>query len=270
MGFIRGFFLVIVSVLLFLSFLCINLFGILSLSLNYNNFQNESVSVIQDSLQSFNITNQIGEAYPMIQLYCQTHSNYTFNTGGYTFNIPCNIAMQGTSAIIQEGAKEITQQVYYTKYDCDFLNCASSTQIPLFLLSEKAYNFWTDKLRISLAVSFVLLVLLFLLARKKPNMPLLSGILLSVSSIPFIKLDILLNLFSTKLFDKFLKIFFSQSFYFSIRVLIAGVVLIAIGIIFKIFDVGFFISNLILKIKKSESKQINNKLVKTSVKKKSK
>lgn len=276
MGAIRGFFLVVVSVLLFLSFICINLFGILSLSLSYDNFQKESVSVIQGSLQSFNITNKIQEAYPMIQLYCQTNSNYIFNAGGYNFNIPCSIALQGTSVIIQEGAKEITRQVYYAKYDCNFLDCATSSQISLFLLSEKAYNFWTDKLRISLAVSFILLILLFLLVKKKPNMPLLSGILLVISSTPFVKLDILLNLFSNKLFDKFLRIFFSQSFYFSTRVLIVGIVLTIIGIVFKMFDVGFFISNLISKIKKPEKSkkqqnvQVGKKPAKTPAKKKSK
>jgi hypothetical protein len=253
MGVIRGIFLVIVSVLLFLSFICVNLFGILSLSMTYDNVQNQSISFIQNSLSGFNLTDKIQEVYPLIQSVCQTNPNYVFNVANYSIDIPCNVALQGPNAIAKEGAKNFIHQIYYANYDCDFLNCAKSTQLPLFLLSEKAYNFWTDKFRISLAVSFVLLVTLLFLVKKKENMPLLSGILLSVSSMPFIKLDVLLNTFSNKMISQFLKVFFSQAFYFSLRVLIVGLVLIGLGIIFRIFDIGFFISNLISKIKKSDS-----------------
>jgi hypothetical protein len=253
MGVIRGIFLVIVSVLLFLSFICVNLFGILSLSMTYDNVQNQSVSLVQTAVQNLNLTDKIQEAYPMIQSICQANPNYVFAITNYSINLSCDVVLQGTDAIIIEGTKEVIHQIYYANYDCDFLNCIKSTQVPLFLLSEKAYNFWTDKFRISLAVSFVLLVILLFLVKKKENMPLLSGILLSVSSLPFIKLDVLLNTFSDKIVSQFLKVFFSQAFYFSLRALIVGLVLIGLGVIFRIFDIGFFISNLISKIKKTDS-----------------
>jgi hypothetical protein len=267
MGAIRRIFLVIVSVLLFLSFICVNLFGILSLSLTYNNVENQSVSVIQNSLSGLNVTDKIQEVYPLIKSVCQTNPNYVFSVTNYSIDIPCDVALQGTNAIAKEGAKNIVHQIYYTKYDCNFLDCAKSTQLPLFLLSEKAYNFWKEKFRISLIVSFVLLILLLLLVERKANMPILSGILLAISSLPFIKLDILLNTFSNKMISQFLKIFFSQSFYFSLRALIVGIVLIGLGIIFKIFNIGFFISNLISKIKKPEK---GKQTVKKSVKPKQK
>jgi hypothetical protein len=267
MGGIRKFFLVIVAVLLFLSFICVNLFGVLSLSLSYNNFQNQSVSVIQSSLQNFNMISQIQSSLPTIQQYCQTHSSYASNAAGYSIIIPCAAAFQGVNAILEEGAKQITQQIYYSSYNCNFLDCIKSSQAPLFLLSEKAYILWTEIFRIFLAISFVLLVLLLFLVDKKENMLLLSGILLTIPSLIFLKLDLLLNkLFSTQVFYNFLKIFFSQSFYFSLRALIIGIVLIGMGIVFKMFDIGFFISNLISKIKKPTGKQI----VKKSVKSKSK
>jgi hypothetical protein len=267
MGAIRRIFLVIVSVLLFSSFICVNLFGILSLSLTYNHIEDQSVSVIQNSLSGFNITDKIQEVYPLIKSVCQNDPNYVFSVTNYSINIPCSVALQGTNAIAKEGAKNIIHQIYYAKYDCNFLDCAKSTQLPLFLLSEKAYNFWTEKFRISLAVSFALLVFLFFLVEKKANMPFISGILLAVSSLPFIKLDILLNTFSNKIISQFLKIFFSQSFYFSLKVLIVGLILIGLGIVFKMFDVGFFVSNFISKIKKSEKEK---QPIKKSVKPKQK
>jgi len=271
MGGIRKFFLVIVSVLLFLTFICVNLFGILSLSLSYNNFQNQSVPIIQSSLQSFNVISQIQSSLPAIQQYCQTHSSYTSNAAGYSIIIPCTAAFQGVDAIIEEGAKQITQQIYYTTYDCNSLDCLKISQVSLFLLSEKAYVLWTEIFRISLVISFVLLVLLFFLVEKKENILLLSGILLTIPSFILLKLDFLLDkLFSTQVFYNFLKIFFSQSFYFSLRSLIVGIVLIGLGIIFKIFNVGFFISNLISKIKKPTGKQIVKKTVKPQQKTKPK
>jgi hypothetical protein len=266
MGVIRGIFLVIVSVLLFLSFICVNLFGILSLSMTYDNVQNQSVSLVQTTIQNLNLTDKIQQAYPMMQAVCQANPNYVFAITNYSLNLSCNVVMQGTDAIITEGTKEVIHQIYYANYDCDFLNCIKSTQLPLFLLSEKAYNFWIDKFRISLAVSFVLLVLLLFLVKKKENMPLLSGILLSVSSLPFIKLDVLLNTFSNKMVSQFLKVFFSQAFYFSLRALIVGLVLIGLGIVFRLFDIGFFISNLISKIKKTDDKKVTKTISKTKPK----
>ena len=263
MGVIRGIFLVIVSVLLFLSFICVNLFGILSLSITYDNVQNQSVSLVQTAVQNLNLTDKIQQAYPMMQSICKANPNYVFAITNYSINFSCDVIMQGTDAIINEGTKEVIHQIYYTNYDCDFLNCIHSTQVPVFLLSEKAYNFWTDKFRISLAVSFVLLVLLLFLVKKKENMPLLSGILLSVSSLPFIKLDVILNTFSNKIISQFLEVFFSQAFYFSLRTLIVGLVLIGLGIIFKIFDIGFFISNLISKIKKTDNSKAIKKISKS-------
>ena len=271
MGVIRGIFLVIVSVLLFLSFICVNLFGILSLSLTYENVQNQSVPIVQTALQDSNMTNKIQEVYPLIQAVCQTSPNYIFVVANYSITIPCTVALQGSDAIIKEGIKNVIHQIYYTNYDCDFLNCIKSSQLPVFLLSEKAYNFWIEKFRISLAVSFVLLVLLLFLLEKKANMPILSGILLAISSSIFIKLDLIFNSLSNKMVSQILKVFFSQSFYFSLKVLIVGIVFIGIGILLKMFKVGFFISNLISKIKPSEKvKQITKKPVKSKQKSKSK
>jgi hypothetical protein len=256
MGFIRGFLLVIVAVLLFVSFLSLNLFWSLSSSLTYDNVQQESVSIIEDVLyDNVDINKHIGEIYPVIQLYCQNNSDYVFSYEGYAFDIPCNVAMQGPEAIIEESTKDLIHGIYYADYDCDFIDCFEDIGFKLdgtyslFLISEKAHDYWTSKLYLFILISLILSVLVFFLVEKKTNMPILAGSLLIVSSLPFIKLDSFLNLFSDKIFVKLLNIFFSQTYCVSIQLLIMGIVLLSLGIIMKFFKVGFFISNLISKIR---------------------
>ncbi len=263
MGVIRSFFIVLVSVLLFVSFVGLNLFGILSLSLNYDQVQKAAPTIANDLIQDFNLSSEIQRVYPELQLYCLNNSDYVFSAKGYTFDIPCSSVNQGDNAIINEGVNDLIHQVYYTSYSCNFLDCAKSTQIPLFLISQKAYDYWTNKFYIFLVSSLIFLIILFLLTEKKSNASIISGILLTASSILFIKFDAIINSFSDKIVYQFLTIFFSQAFYVSLRFLILGILILIAGIVFKLFNIGMFISNLIGKIKK-----IPDKSVKDSAKKK--
>jgi hypothetical protein len=257
MGVIRSILLVLVVVLLFFSFFAINLFYTLSLSLNYDNLQRESASIVKDLLKEVNLTNIIGNQYALIELYCKNNSDFIFSAEGYTFDIPCNTALQGEDAIIEEGAKDLVHNIYYDEYDCNFIDCFKKSPIPLFLFSEKTYNFFTSKIYLLLTASLVLLGLSLLLVKKKTNLSILAGILLIISSLPFLKLDYFFSLYPDKIILKFLKIFFSQAYFVSVRALIAGIILLAAGIVMDIFKLGFKISNLFSKIrgKKNEDKQ---------------
>ncbi len=251
MGFIRGILLVFVSSLLFLSIFCATLFWTLSLSLNYDTLQTESVAVIMDFLQDNGLANHVKEIFPSIQKNCQNSSEYVFSYGENTYDVPCSIALQGEDAIIKETVKDSVRKVYYAEYNCNFLDCMKEMQIPMFLISEKAYIYWSKQTYLFLTISLVLSILLFFFAEKKTNVPIILGSFLIISSLPFIKLESLLALFSDKNpLLQFLKIFFSQVYSVSIRVLIAGIIFLVAGIILKIFKIGFFISNLISKIKK--------------------
>ena len=266
MGVIRGILLVLVAVILFLSLFLVNLLWTLSLSLNYDNIQRESVLIAKYFLNETNISTEIQAVYPLIQLYCQNNSDYVFVVENFTLDIPCGVALRGGDAIIEEGIKDVIHQIYYTKYDCEFLDCMKNSAVPLFLVSEKANQFWYGKFYLFLIISLILFGLVFLLVEKKSNMPILVGSLLIVSSLPFIKLDVLLGLFSDKTLFRVLNIFFSQSYFIAIKALIAGIILIVMGVIFKIFKVGFFISNLISKLKGKEKKEESPKEDKVSKK----
>ena len=249
MGVIRRILLVLVAVLLFLSLLSLTLLWTLSLSLNYENVQRQSTLVAKDFLKEVDITGVITQSYPLIQIYCKNNTDYVFNYQGYIFDIPCSVALQGEDAIIEEMVKDAIHSIYYTEYDCNFVDCFRKYPVPLFLISEKTYNFWTDKMYLFLIASIALFVLMFLLVEKKINTFILSGILLIVSALPFIKLDSILSLLSDKLIFNLLWVFFSQSFYVSIRMIIFGAGFLALGILLDIFKIGFSISNLISKIK---------------------
>ncbi len=263
MGAIRGILLVFVIVLFFLSIISVNIFWTLSSSLEYNNLQKESTIIIKDFLQKdINISNHVQEIYPVIQSYCQNNSNYVFNFEGNTFDIDCSVAAQGTDALIDASLENIIHNTYYANYDCNFLDCFNEIDLepegvtPLFLISEKAYSYWADNLYISLLLAFIFLILIFFLIEKKTSMPILVGILLIISALPFIKLLSLLSIFSDKMLFKLLSIFFSQSYAVSVKIIIIGVVLLAAGIVLKIFKVGFSISHLISKFKnKKEDKE---------------
>lgn len=268
MGAIRGILLVFVSVLLFLSFLSINLLGTFSSSLEYDNFQKESTIIFGDLFKEINISNYMQNNYNLIQMYCQNNSNSTFvsSEGGYTFDIPCNVAFQGEKAISDEIIKNLIHKTYYKEYNCKFFDCMKQSKTPFFLLSENSYEYVINKFYFSLIISIILSILLFLLIEKKTNMPILIGSLLIVSSLPFFKLESFLSLFFDKTLFKFLRIFFSQIYDTSLRILIIGIIFLISGIILKIFKIGFFISNLFSKFKK---KEIVSSQIKIPVKKKS-
>ena len=126
MWFIRGFLLVIAAVLLFLSLISMTLFWTLSSSLDYESVQQKSIGIIRESLENgFNLSKEMDEVSLMMQLYCRNNSasDYVFSADGHTFDIPCETAMKGKDAIIDEGIRDLVYKSYYTKYECNFFDC---------------------------------------------------------------------------------------------------------------------------------------------------
>lgn len=256
MGAIRGFFVVIISVLLFLSLLSVTLLGIVSSSLNYETLQRNSAGIIKDSLENgFNLENEISKITPTIQLYCTTNnvSDYVFFASGYTFDIPCDAAMQGEDEITEEAIKDLVHNVYYTKYECTFFECIKES--PFFLVSEKSYEYFNNKFFLLLSASLILAIGLFFLVERKTNTFIIAGSSMIISAVLFFKMDYFLSLFPNQIILQLLRIFFSESFSVSVNVLIVGIILLVIGLIFKIFKIGFKIQELISKLKEQQSIQ---------------
>src|SRR3989344_1165995 len=282
MGLIRGGLLVIASVLLFLLFLAGNLFFAFNLSLDYNNVQTELKPIITDIVEKNNLRQNINQEFWVMESYCQNNSEYVFsneNSGdfNYVFSIPCDVVSQGPESVIDYGINSLIEKSYYKDYNCNFWDCFKQKD-PLFLFSKQAQDYWNSKFYLILSLSIVLIILIFLLAEKKSNFPViigsllvLSSMLLKLSSAFFLKLALSTLSFFTEFdssFDMFNFVLVQLNSVILITFII-GIIILAIGIILKLFKVGFKISNIFYKIQKEDegSKEISKEEVKEIVKK---
>ena len=262
MGFIRGSLLVIVCILLFFSLLLSGIFLTLSLSLKYENVQEELGSVLENLTgnqlniigDDFNLEEEMEEAQEFMEEHCQNKSSYVFSEGGYTFVIPCDILdeiEEDPSAIIEQGIDNIIEQIYYDDYNCDFWNCFEVTELPLFLVSEKAKNYWQDKFYLTLIAFVVLVVLIFFLTENKQNTPIIVGSLLVLSSLPLLGIRKIVGIFLGDFGDlgiSFLNIFIGKANSVFWIVFIAGLILIGAGIALKFLHI----------VKKGKKNKIQN------------
>ena len=273
MGFIRGSLLVFVSILLFIILLLGNTFFVLSSSLKYENVQEELGPILEDFTEDqlniieedFNLTEEMEEAREFMEEHCQNESSYVFSEGGYTFVIPCDILDEvgdSLSAIVDQGIENIIEQIYYDDYDCKFWDCFKGTELPLFLVSEKAKNYWQEKFYLTLIAFFVLVVLIFFLTENKQNTPIIVGSLLVLSSLPLLKLEKIVGSITGDSYLAFVGIFFSKIGSVFWIVFIAGLIILGAGIALR-FLPGIF-------IKKKFSKRDVQKLVKKEIDKKKK
>lgn len=226
-------------------------FAVSSSSLTYDNIKESAPLIFVDFLQDdVNATSAIDENYNLIQLYCANNpgQNYVFRDSNSTFDIPCSSVSEGKDAMVQEAVKSLIYDVYYTKYDCSFFDCLKES--PFFLISEGAYIYLNSKFYFFLLISFVLTAGLFFFIEKKTNTFIIAGSLMIISSLIFVGLDSVMTLLSDKMLFKLLGIFFSEAFSVSAIIFIAGIILLAIGIISKIFKIGFKIQEIISKFKK--------------------
>ena len=273
MGFIRGGLLVIAGILLFLSLLLGSIFLILSWSLQYENVQKELGSVAKELTEDkfgliegdFNLTEEMEEAREFMEEHCQNESSYVFSEGGYTFVIPCDIldeVEESPSAFIDQGVENIIEQVYYDDYDCKFWDCFEKTEPPLFLVSEKAKNYWQDKFYLTLIAFVVLVVLIFFLVEHKQNMPIVVGSILIASSIPLTQLEKITMGFVGDSALSFLGVFFSKIGGVFWIIFVLGLVILGLGIALRLLDLDF--------IKKKISKKDVKKIIREETGKKKK
>src|SRR3989344_8616115 len=177
MGFFRGGALFFVGVLLFFSLLAMNSFFTLATSLKYENVQQEATPLVAELFEGLNEENR-------------TLFNETV-------------------------AQEFLQDVYYKDYGCGFWKCFIQEEIPFFLVSEQARDYWKGKLYLALIVSLVLSAIAFFLVENKKNWPVVVGGILILSAIPLLKIKQFVAFFipdSLTSLSIFLNIFFSKAY----------------------------------------------------------
>jgi len=244
MGALRGIGLVIVCVLFFVGILAMNSMLTVANSLEYENVQGELKEVIRQVLdEDENIDNFINKDFSKLERHCLNNTEFVFNYEDSKKEsvIPCEIIDEGSEAVIEYQINSFAEEIYYKEYNCEFWDCLDSSEEGMFVVvSEKAHDYWKGKFYLALLISLVLFVLIFLLVEKKSNSFILAGALLIASSLPFIKLENILSVFSGS-FLQFLTVFVSQSYYVFLKILIFGIIVLAVGIVWKFFKIGFWI-----------------------------
>jgi hypothetical protein len=226
MGVLRGGLLVIVSVLFLLCLVVQGFLLTVYFSLDYNTVNPKLSSVASELLEKQGISSKVN------------------------------------SSFVQEQVSKMVEEKYYGIYDCNFFDCIQKTNEPFSLVSKHSQDYWKTKFFSSLIVFLVLALIIFLLVEHKSNFFILSSVLLAISSLAFLKLDIVMSTIlkpffsvSERLgdlpFSSFLELFsvflVRSPLVFSLFLAIA-ISLFAIGLIMKLFGIGFEISELIEKI----------------------
>ncbi len=250
MGFIRRGLFVIVSLALLFALIAGSFFWTLSQSLNYEVLAPQLKEVAKDVTNNqMNLKNDISIKYSQMSSHCMNNSEYRFYNDNlkHEFVFSCSLVLNGTDAVFDNAIDELVKDIYFREYDCDFWDCALKTGSPFFLISQKAKNYWNEKFMIALAISILLVVLLFFLINNKMNLPIYLGSVLILSSLLFRFLEIfLLKIAMIPLFGMipqglesvisnfdflFVKSYLVMWVGFSL-----GIFLIALGISFKIWN----------------------------------
>ncbi len=264
MGVIKGVLLVFVCILIFFSVSVGSFLWTVSSSLQYERVQPGLSSLVDKVIGNqidvvggqLGIEKELNDLMPTIETYCQSNQEYTFTYEENNIVIPCNILTQGPKAVVSHGANYFIEQYYYQEYDCDFWDCFDESETPLFLISQKARDYWQNKFYLSLIIFFILAVLAFFLVEKKANFFILTGGLAIIAALPLIKIGALAFRLSNAMGDlgeyasDIVLLFFNQANNVFIKIIIFGAVFLVVGIVLKLFNFGVGITNFFGKFSK--------------------
>ena len=270
MGFFRGGLLIILSILLLVSLIGLNSFFIVSSSLEYDNVRDGLTNlvggegVLEEAVESFGFEGDVGfvvnlseieeEVFDLAKAYCVNSTDYVFSREGYTIEIPCDVVVEGKESFINKTIENIVYGIYYKDYDCNFWGCFSEEDNMLFLVSEKTKDYWKGMLYWAFLVSLILTILIFLVVEQKQNFPIVVGVLVFISSLPFMKADSFISFLAGD-FSKFVMPFIGNIknvFWFSLMI---GLLFIIAGIVWRFWKPD--------SLKKKFSKKDIRKIVKS-------
>lgn len=263
---------VIICILLFVSLMGFGTTETLEKSTKFTNIEKKFTSLSKDFIkESVDLKPIINQSLPFMQVYCENNSVYSLKQEGYSFNISCDSINKGTDAIIDniinETVSSFIKNYYYKSYECDFVDCLKENK-PLILISEKAHDYWREKSTLLLLISLGLTVLLFFLIKHKSNFfIILGGITIGagslISQLPGIASKTAQTAFSpttsalnqlgisSDIFVNIFQAFFSQAEKVYFWFILAGILLVAFGVLSKFFNITSKIWALFPKTKKS-------------------
>lgn len=248
MGLIRSGIVLTLGSILFMTLFMGNTFLTLSWSLEYDNVQDQMGAVSIQAFDSFGFRDVIDENYDVMLLFCETNPSFKYSTEEFSIDVPCKVINSGLDNVIEYGARQITEDLYYREYNCNFFNCLKEDDGMYVLISEKAYDYWNSKFYLMMVISIILFVLMFLASTKKNSAFIIAGVLTIVSAVPFKKLDWILKLVPTGDMGEIALAFFTKSYNVFLIMLIIGIGLLVFGIGFSLLGLGVKASNILNKL----------------------
>ncbi|MFW6283577.1 MAG: hypothetical protein ACOC1P_06020, partial [Minisyncoccales bacterium] len=243
----------------------------------------ESPDAIVDSVinqSSFQIIDedvveqQVYENYGVFVDYCESHSDFVIENperfdelkeiqeiiDSDSIEVSCDVVEEEPEEILRDVVGDYFDRIYYKNYDCDFsitslfFDCFTKYKSPFFLISEQAKNYWYNKFVLLLLVNIALAGAMFLFIENRSNWFLVVGIFLIIASLPFLSLKWIMLFLDNQYLEIYSVLFTQYNETFLISVL-AGVLMIALGIGFKFFKLGFYISGKFDNLSKKFSKK---------------
>jgi hypothetical protein len=265
MGFIRGALLVIISTIFFIALLLSNLFLTVSLSLEHETLYPEVQGLAKQTLQEYDIIPEINSNFERIEIYCLDKEYFSYNSGEYSFKIPCEVIKQGQEATIDYGIGKFINETYYSNYDCEILDCIKESDKPFVLISEKTKDFFKQKFKLFLIISIALSILFFLLSEKKHSGLITLGILIGISAIPFKGVNWISSLFVDSIVFEFIGLFFTRAHNVFLIMIIIGTVFFLAGLSWGTMKYGFKVSRWFKKKEKEVEENTEKDLKKEKI-----
>ncbi|MEK6918100.1 MAG: hypothetical protein AABW51_04080 [Nanoarchaeota archaeon] len=260
MGLIRGVLFVFFSVLFFIALLTTGILLTLSSSLENQNIKTNLANLVSEQInQNYGGFETIQNNLSFIQSYCQNNTDYVFQEAGEVFVISCDVASQGQQAVINNTVSNFIDRSYYKEYSCGFWDCFKQGEIPFFLASKQAYDYWNNKFYFAMLASLILLGLVFLFTHDKTNVPFIVGAFMIIVSLVVLKINALFFIFGGSI-SQFIGVFFSQSYPVFLKFLFFGIGIILLGLVLKMFKAGFKFSNFMEKVKLRRNSLSKNEL----------
>ncbi|MEX0920647.1 MAG: hypothetical protein WDZ62_00055 [Candidatus Pacearchaeota archaeon] len=259
MGMFRGLLLILTGIVLFAVLFLGTISLTMSLSLNYENVQEEMPILISDldrgvigdssgrfswifgefDILNFNLTQATEEASENMPEHCQEYEDYVFVYEGHVIVLNCSTFEEGNESLLEESFDSFTESVYFKDYGCEFWKCFKETGIPFFLVSKDAKDYWQGRFYFSLLIFLIAIVLTFFLVEQKHNTLVFTGSFMAISVLPLLKIESIVTSASGKIFSPFIRMLFSRVGVVFWTIMIIGIILILSGIALRIISGDF-------------------------------
>ncbi|HTZ42152.1 MAG TPA: hypothetical protein VMC07_03030 [Candidatus Omnitrophota bacterium] len=251
MGLIRGILFTAASTVFFFAVLLSALFFTVGSSLDYPNVQSQITALSGQFIQQNDLLQQIDNNLALAKRLCTSAgSDFKINYQNYTFRLPCKDVNQSASVILNDTIKNFVSDLYYTDYNCGFIDCFDKYQ-PTFLISEKSRNYWYHNLYFSMSAVLLSGVALFFLVKKKRHFPFLVGIFGVISALILLGISKALNSIPNEILSRITGIFFSKAGYIFLIMLIISAGFLFAGLVIEFYRVEFRIYNMFQKPEES-------------------